>query len=79
MKKRREIRVEKLAYRERTRVRITNHKERVKMQREMVKRAKAEVPTDWGWKASLIRHLIPVGLMALKELLESEVRKLAGA
>ena len=78
MKKRREIRVEKLAYLERTKVKITNRKERVKAQTEIVKRAKGEVPMDWGWKASLIQHLIPVGIMALKELLESEVRKLAG-
>ena len=79
MKKRQEIRVEKLAYRERTKVKITNQKERVKSQTEIVKRAKEETPMDWGWKASLIQHLIPVGLMALKELLESEVQKLAGA
>lgn len=78
MKKRQEIRVEKLAYRERTKVKITNRKERVKVQTGIVKQAKEETP-DWGWKASLIQQLIPVGLMALKELLESEVRKLAGA
>ena len=74
----RKNRVEKLGYRERTKVRITNRKERVKMQTEMVKQAKAETPVDWGWKAALIQHLIPVGLLALKELLESEVREIAG-
>ena len=53
MKKRQEIRVEKLAYRERTKVKITNRKERVKVQTEMVKQAKAEAPTDWGLESEV--------------------------
>ncbi len=78
MSKKREIGIEKLPYRDRTKLTVTNRRDRVKSQTKIVRRAQKPTPTDWGWKASLIQQLIPVGLMALKELLESEVHKLAG-
>lgn len=79
METRKEKRIKKLAYGERKQLKITNQKERVKVQSKLMAQTRAQTPVDWEWQASLIQHLIPVGLMALKELLEQEVQKIAGA
>lgn len=72
MKERSEKSSIKLPYKERVKVKVTNRETRVKeiMEQE-------ENPSLAG-KAQLIQQLIPIGLKALRMLLESEVEQLAG-
>lgn len=65
----------KLEYRERTKVRLTNRRERV--QEGVVKAVKVG-QGRWEWRAEMIQRLIPIGLEALEYLLEEEVRSLVG-
>ncbi len=77
MKKRLGLKIERLAYKERTKVKVTNQKERVKKQRKIAAHGQSGKP-DWKGQSLLIQRLIPMGLAALKVMLESEVRSLAG-
>ncbi len=63
----------KLPYRDRVKIKVTNQETRVK-----AKISEKEEEHSVEWKAQLIQQLIPVGLRALQELLESEVTRLAG-
>lgn len=63
----------KLPYKERVKIKVTNQEARVK-----TNLSEQEEEQGLAWKAQLIQQLIPVGLRALQELLESEVRRLAG-
>lgn len=58
---------EKLLYKDRIKIKVTNREEQVKSKQ-----------LGYDGKAQLIQQLIPLGLMALKELLDSEVKCLAG-
>jgi len=66
---------EKLAYRERLKFKVTNKAGEVKGK---LKKAEGDEVSRYELKAHLIQQLIPIGLMALKELLESEVKRLVG-
>ena len=57
----------KLSYRERRKIKLTNLEQEVKTEQ-----------VGWEGKAQLIQQLIPLGLIALKELLDSEVMELVG-
>ena len=58
---------EKLEYRERRKIKVTNLAKEVKTEH-----------VGWDGRAQLIQQLIPIGLLALRELLDSEVRQLVG-
>lgn len=67
----------KLEYRERTKIKITNQKQRVKVQREVAQEVRTGREKR-AWRAEMIQRLIPIGLEALGHLLEDEVRDLVG-
>lgn len=67
----------KLEYRERTKIKVTNQKERIKMQ-EGVRGEAKEGKRYYEWRAQIIQQLIPVGLEAVVKLLEEEVWRRVG-
>lgn len=67
----------KLEYRERTKVKITNRLARVKKQSEIMRQTGGQ-KRSIEWRAELIQQLIPIGLEAVKHLMEEEVAGLVG-
>lgn len=79
MKERSEKNSEKLPYRDRIKIKLTNQEERVKGKRGQEIGDEQNSKEGLTGKAQLIQQLIPIGLIALHGLLEAEVTRLAGA